>query len=332
MSDDAEEALVAEPHEIVIDVRATAVNRLDLMQRSGKMSPPPGASQILGLEVAGIVRQADENGLFAVGDEVIALVSGGGYATSCVADARHSIEKPKGLGWARAASIPEVWLTAYQLLFFVANLQRDQSVLIHAAASGVGCAAIQLAKDAGAKVVATASSQAKIDLAMSLGADGGVVVPRGGPSWLDRAVSLAGGSFDVVLDCVGSSYAADNLKALNVDGTWVLYSLLSGGSLDPDIPLLPGLMRKRASIRASSLRTRLPQYKAKLVQSLVAEGVFDKIENGSFKLIVDTVFSGLKSAQEAHTYMESNANMGKIVIELDEDDLSRQRRPPSDEL
>ena len=223
---------------------------------------------------------------------------------------------PKELSFSQAASIPEVWLTAFQLLFVVASVSKGNRVLIHAAASGVGCAAIQLAKDAGAFVTTTASTEEKIAFTKSLGADDGIVIPRGA-EWSTET------KFDVILDCVGASYASSNLEALNTDGTWVLYSLLSGGDLSGgDLPskLLPKLLGKRGNLKATLLRGRSVTYKADLVKRFTKAGCVDKIANGTFRLVIDKVFSGLAQAQAAHDYMESNVNTGKIVIDLIPDD------------
>jgi len=321
--------------EVLVEVRATAVNRLDTMQRSGVAKAPPGASEVLGLEVAGVILEVGSTASdkFAIGDEVLSLVSGGGYGAKCAAEASATMKKPKNISWTQAASIPEVWLTAFQLLFVIAKVQRGDTVLIHAAASGVGCAAVQLARDAGAHVVTTASNSAKIDFTKTLGAHDGIVVPRSTESW-QRETSL---KFDVILDCVGAQYAADNLAVLNTDGRWVLYSLLSGGDIsnsflvDSKKPLaatfLPTLMAKRGSLLGTLLRGRSVAYKADLVDRFQQEGKLEKIQNGTFKLIVDKSFNGLRSAQAAHDYMESNVNIGKITIELDTDDHQQQCAP-----
>mmetsp|Transcript_4185 Transcript_4185/g.13002 ORF Transcript_4185/g.13002 Transcript_4185/m.13002 type:complete len:248 (+) Transcript_4185:2-745(+) len=242
------------------------------------------------------------------------------------------MKKPESLTFAQAASVPEVWLTAFQLLFVVAAVKKGDKVLIHAAASGVGCAAIQLARHAGADVFTTASSDFKIEFTKSLGANlGGAVVAREGGWAQDFPGDL---KFDIILDCVGGSYARDNLEVLATDGTWILYSLLGGGDLGDDLlkgKLLGTLLAKRGSLKATLLRGRSVDYKANLVNRLRFAKVLDNLDDGTFKLIVDKTFSGLSQAQAAHDYMESNANLGKIVIELTPDDHLATSEPTADD-
>ena len=314
---------VCTPDDLIIEVKATAVNRLDTLQRKGKAKPPPGASEVLGLEVAGVVAAVGANAeAFAVGDEVCALVSGGAFAERVAVDARAVLRKPKNLSFREAAAVPETWLTAFQLLFLVGALAPGESVLLHAAASGVGCAATQLAAKHGGRVVATASSEAKCAVATRLGAVGAVAAPRVGGAtaqWLEGAVAANGGKgFDVILDCVASTYASQNVEALAVDGRWVLYSVLTGPKLDDAVAatFLGKLLAKRASLLATTLRARPIAYKAKLVAAFDAATNF-QAGFGGYEVVVDRVFTGLDAAQEAHDYMESNANVGKIVVDLE---------------
>ncbi|KAH8095620.1 oxidoreductase [Aureococcus anophagefferens] len=264
---------VCTPDDLIIEVKATAVNRLDTLQRKGKAKPPPGASEVLGLEVAGVVAAVGRNAeAFAVGDEVCALVSGGAFAERVAVDARAVLRKPKNLSFREAAAVPETWLTAFQLLFLVGALAPGESVLLHAAASGVGCAATQLA------------------------------AKHGGRVWLEGAVAANGGKgFDVILDCVASTYASQNVEALAVDGRWVLYSVLTGPKLDDAVAatFLGKLLAKRASLLATTLRARPIAYKAKLVAAFDAATNF-QAGFGGYEVVVDRVFTGLDSAQDAH--------------------------------
>ena len=318
---------IAEPTcgstDVVIAVRATAVNRLDTLQRRGKAAAPAGASEVLGLEVSGVVCEVGAAvSTYAVGDEVCALVTGGAFAERVAADAGTVLRKPERLTFEEAAAVPETWLTAYQLLFFVAKIKAGETCLLHAAASGVGVAATQLATKKGARVVATASTAEKVAVATRLGAVGGVAVPRdaAGPlaSWVGDAKARVGGrGFDVVLDCVAASYAAMNLDALAVDGRWVLYSLLTGPKLDDATAaaFLGKLLAKRASLVATTLRGRPTAYKAELVAAFAEDTAFEAGFAG-YEVVIDRVFSGLDATQDAHDYMESNANVGKIVVTL----------------
>lgn len=313
--------------DLLIRVRATAVNRLDTMQRKGKMPPPKGVTEVLGLEVAGeVVRMgaaAAASGRFRIGDQVLALVAGGGYAEYVAVPTSTVLHKPRELSWEAAASIPEAWLTAFKLLHMVGNVRTGETVLIHAAASGVGLAAVQMAVAAGARVIVTVGSQSKLALCKRLGAAGGAV-RHDGP-WAASVATLAGeGGVNLVLDCVAGNYAEQNLEVLAIDGRWLLYSALSGPALPPPLgeSFLGALMKKRVSLLASTLRTRPEAFKAELVARFGKE-VLPRIAGGTFEHVIDRIFQGgLKEAQEAHEYMESNANAGKIVLtNIFEDDM-----------
>lgn len=304
--------------EVLIKVVATAVNRLDTMQRKGKMPVPKGVTEVLGLECAGVVVAvgASAMGGFRVGDEVLALVPGGGYAEYVAVDAATVMRKPCGLSWAQAASVPEAWLTATlnQRLGAVAP---GDTVLVHAAASGVGVAAIQLAREAGATVLVTVGSQEKLELCKRLGALGGAV-RHDGP-WLETVRKLApAGKVDVVLDCVAGAYAEQNVEALGVDGRWVLYSALSGPALPESLAptFLAQLMRKRILLLPTTLRTRSVAFKRELVSQFVARSL-PLVSSGRLEHVVDRQFA-LGEAQAAHEYMESNANSGKVVLVVSE--------------
>ena len=221
--------------EVVIRVQATAINRLDCNQRMGKVPVPPGVTEILGLEAAGVIASVGDGdvGGFRPGDEVMALLPGGGYAEYAAVDAATVMRKPEGLSWSAAASIPEAWLTAFKLVHVVGQVAAGDVVLIHAAASGVGIAATQLVVAAGATALVTVGTREKLDMLVREFAAAGGAVRHDGP-WLDKITSLLPSGkkgVDVVLDPVASSYAQQNLDALAIDGKWVLYSLMSGPSI-----------------------------------------------------------------------------------------------------
>jgi len=308
--------------EVLIRVHATSVNRLDCNQRAGKTPVPPGVTEVLGLEAAGVVvgvGSGDVGGL-AAGDEVMALLPGGGYAEYVCVDHVTVMRKPHGLSWAAAASVPEAWLTAYKLVHLVGHVSAGEVVLVHAAASGVGIAAVQLIVAAGATALVTVGTRDKLELLTSrMGATGGAVRHEG--PWLETIKAMLPKGckgIDVVLDPVARDYAAQNLDILGVDGRWVLYSLLSGPALpDEQAKAFFGSMaKKRISLLATTLRTRPRPYKSTLVHRF-ARDVLPKLASGQMVHLIDTTFRGLEHAQSAHELMESNANAGKIVLELD---------------
>ncbi len=242
--------------EVRIRVHATAINRADLVQRSGGYPPPPGASNILGLECAGeIVAVGDGVGRVEPGDQVCALLSGGGYAEQVVVPAGQVLAIPDGLDMLQAAAIPEVFATAYLNLYMEANLARGERVVIHAGASGVGTAAIQLCNTTNNPCFVTAGSSEKIDRCVALGAAGGWDRHEG--SFLP-AVTTWGG-VDVVLDPVGAAYVDDNLSCLNVDGRLVLIGLMSGMQTQLNLGVL---LMKRLRMIGSTLRARSTAAKA----------------------------------------------------------------------
>ena len=298
--------------QLIIKVVATAINRLDTLQRAGKSPVPKGVTEVLGLEVAGVVAATNNSGTFRVGDEVLALVPGGGYAEYVTVDAATVMRKPATLSWAQAASVPEAWLTAF-LNLRLGSVAAGETVLIHAAASGVGVASIQLAKAMGANVIVTVGSKEKLALCTRLGALGGAV-RHDGP-WVEAARTLApSGKVDVVLDCVAGGYAEQNVDILGVDGRWVLYSLLSGGAVPPALAstFLAQLMKKRLQLLPTTLRTRSVAYKRTLVDAFATRWL--PLIGGQLEHVIDREFEGLESAQAAHEYMESNANSGKVVL------------------
>lgn len=297
------------PDELLVRVRATAVNRADTLQRRGGYPPPEGASPILGLELAGTVERGA--GPWQVGDRVMAVVTGGGYAELATVPIGMAMRIPDNLSFTQAAALPEAFLTAYLNLFTLGKLQAGERVLIHAGASGIGTAAIQLARAVGAQVFTTASSEAKLQRCRELGAD--ITINYKEESFAARVAEATDGQgVNLVLDFVGAPYWNDNLAALGIDGRLALIGFLGGsrGQLD-----LGPLMNKRITVFSTTLRrTPLPQ-KIALTEafSAFAQG---RLESGELQPVIDTVLP-LAQAAEAHRLMESNSTIGKIVLTVE---------------
>ncbi|NOX38031.1 MAG: NAD(P)H-quinone oxidoreductase [Calditrichaeota bacterium] len=301
--------------EIRVAVKATALNRADILQREGKYPPPPGASPLLGLEMAGIV---DKTGpgcrRWHPGDRVFALLPGGGYAQYATVHEDLALPIPDSLTFEEAAAIPEAFLTAYQVLHWIARLQQGEFVLIHAGASGVGTAAIQLVKQAGAFPVVTAGSEEKIRFCQQLGAIGGLNYKKG--SFVEGVMALTRGhGADVIIDPVGAPYWQPNLSCLAMDGRIVMIATM-GGTRVPEVNLRD-LFKKRAQITATTLRSRSLDYKIRLTREF-QENLLPLFTSGVLKPIIDRVFPW-EQVQEAHRYMEANRNIGKIVLRITND-------------
>lgn len=295
--------------ELLVRVRATAVNRADTLQRRGNYAPPPGASTILGLELAGEVVQPA--GPWRVGDRVMAVVTGGGYAELATVPAGMAMRIPDPFSFEQAAAIPEVFLTAYLNLFTLGKLSAGETALIHAGASGVGTAAIQLARAASAQVIATAGAPEKVAFCRDLGA--ALAINYKQEDFAERVLAFtAGRGADVVLDFVGAPYWNANLRAMAMHGRLMLIGMLGGsrGELD-----LGPIMAKRITVTGTTLRrTPLPE-KIALTQTFVAFAM-SRFERGELRPIVDSVYP-LRDAAEAHRRMEANRNIGKIVLAVD---------------
>jgi len=289
--------------EILIRVRAAGVNRPDLLQRSGNYPPPPGAPDTLGLEVAGEVAQAA--GRWREGDRVCALLGGGGYAEYATVDARHALPIPKGLDFTAAAALPETVFTVYANVFEHGALKPGETLLVHGATSGIGVAAIQMARAAGAKVIATARGADKAAQARQLGAD--VAVDTTHEDF--GAAAKAAGGIDVALDMVGAPYLAPTLDALKTGGRIVYIAALGGGTLE--VPVRQ-VMMKRAVLTGSTLRPRSADEKARLAAE-VERVVWPWIASGAVRAIIDRTFA-LADAAGAHAYLESGRHFGKIVL------------------
>ncbi len=296
------------PGELLVRVRAAGVNRADVHQRKGNYPPPADASPILGLEVAGEV--VTPAGRWQVGDRVMAVVSGGGYAELAAVPADIAMPVPEGFTFEQAAAIPEVFLTAYLNLFMLGRLQPGEIVLIHAGASGVGTAAIQLAGSIGARAFITAGSDDKLERCHELGAELCVNYLRDS---FARVVLEAteGRGVDVILDFIGEPYWDENLAALARGGRLMLIGFLGGsrGNLE-----LAPIMRKNLHVTGTTLRGTPMDDKIALAKALT-DFAIPRFESGALKPVVDSVYR-LEDASEAHRYMESNRNIGKIVLTI----------------
>ncbi len=302
---------ICQPHEVLIKVQATAVNRADLLQRRGLYPPPPGASPILGLEAAGeIVAVGKFVTGWKPGDRVFCLLAGGGYAQLMKAHQDILLRLPSGWTYAQAAAVPEVFYTAYVNLFLEAKLKAREIVLLHAGASGVGTAAIQLARQAGALVIVTAGSDEKIQQCLMLGANHGINYKK--DDFVERVHKITNqAGVHVILDCIGAAYLERNLSVLQTQGRLVLIGLMGGARAEIDLELL---LRKRLRVMGSVLRSRGLREKIMLTQ-LFREKVMPQFESGSFQPVIDKIFPWAE-AEKAHEYVAENRNFGKVVLEL----------------
>ena len=299
---------VAGPGQVLIRVRAAGVNRPDLLQRTGAYPPPPGASDILGLEVAGEIEAVGEGVTrWTAGDRVCALLGGGGYADLAVVDARHVLPIPEGLDFVQAAVLPETVFTVFANVFEGGALKAGETLLIHGATSGIGVTAIQMAKAAGARVIATSRGADKAAAAKALGAD--ISLDAKGDD-LEAQIREAGGA-DVVLDMVGRDYAALNLNSLNAGGRWVVIASLTGPKVEMD---LQRIMLKRLTLTGSTLRSRPADEKARLTAAVEATA-WPWVASGKVKPPVQAVFA-LEQAADAHAELEAGGHIGKIVLSV----------------
>jgi NADPH:quinone reductase len=297
---------VAGPGEIRIRVRAAGVNRPDLLQRIGSYPPPPGASDILGLEVAGEVDQiGDGVTRWTPGDRVCALLGGGGYAEHAVVDARHALPVPEPLDFVQAAALPETVFTVFANVFEAGGLQPGETLLVHGATSGIGVTAIQMARALGARVIATSRTAAKAAAALDLGADVSLNATEGD---LAKGISSAGGA-DVILDMVGAAYAELNLNALRTGGRWVVIGTQSGSLAQVD---LLRLMMKQAVLTGSTLRRRPAEEKARLAAA-IERVVWPWVVSGALRPPLDATYP-LEQAALAHLRLEAGDHVGKIVL------------------
>lgn len=297
------------PGEVLVQVSAAGVNRADCLQRQGNYPPPRGASDILGLECAGTVRAlGPEVTGWSVGDEVCALLAGGGYAEQVAVPAGHLLPRPDGVSLVEAAALPETVCTVWSNVFMLAGLQPGETLLVHGGGSGIGTTAIQLAKAVGAKVVVTAGSAEKLAACIALGAD--VAVNYKEADFVEGVrEATSGRGADVILDIVGAAYLPRNVEALATEGRLVVIGLQGGrrGELD-----LGALMAKRAAVLATSLRARSSGEKATIVAS-VREHVWPLVADGTLRPVVDRVLP-MAQAGKAHRAMEASEHTGKVLL------------------
>ncbi|GED14280.1 NAD(P)H-quinone oxidoreductase [Aneurinibacillus migulanus] len=298
--------------ELLVSVQATALNRADLLQKRGLYPPPKGASDIMGLEMAGVVEKAGKNTTgFKPGDRVCALLPGGGYAERVTIPADMAIRIPDHFSFVQAAAIPEVFLTAYLNLFWLGGLRKDHTVLIHAGASGVGTAAIQLVREAGGTSIVTAGSEEKRRTCLDLGASLAIDYKEG-PFKPKVKEAIDGQGVNIILDFIGASYWEQNLSCLAIDGRLIIIGTM-GGSKVPEFNL-GQLLSRRLQVIGTALRSRSVKDKIALTKEFV-EFAMPRFADGRLKPIIDSVWD-LEQIQEAHTYMENNKNIGKIVIQI----------------
>ena len=297
--------------EVLIRIKASAINRADLLQRSGNYPVPPGASPILGLECSGIVEEVGgqvEN--LIKGDEVCALLAGGGYAEKVSVPSGQVLKVPKGFSFEQAAALPEVFATAYFNLYMEANLSEGEKTLIHAGASGVGTAAIQICKAKGNPCFVTAGTKEKISRCMELGAEGGTV--RNVENFADAVAKWTDNNgVQVILDPVGANYLEDNMKSLTLEGRLVMIGLMGGAKTSINLGLL---MMKRLRIIGSTLRAQPIPKKTEIMNNL-NENIWPLLESGDIKPIIDTVIP-IEEVDKAHELMESNQTFGKVILKV----------------
>jgi putative PIG3 family NAD(P)H quinone oxidoreductase len=302
---------VPAPDEVVIDVLASGVNRADLLQRQGRYPPTPGAAPYLGLECSGVISALGANvDLWRVGDEVAALLAGGGYAQRVAVPAVQVMPIPAKVSLLEAAALPEVVCTVWSNLVMIAGLKRGETVLVHGGGSGIGTMAIQLAALVGARSVVTCGSQRKIDACVDLGVD--VAINYRDQDWAAVVQEVTGGGgVDVLLDVIGAKYLDANTRSLAIGGRVVVIGLQGGtkGELD-----MGRLLAKRASIHGSTLRARSPQEKGAIVTQ-VLEHVWPAIAAGTVRPVIDRVLPWAEAA-EAHRVLERGDNIGKVLLQV----------------
>ena len=298
--------------EVLVRVLASGVNRPDVLQRSGAYPPPPGASDIPGLEIAGVIEEGDPLALqqagLNVGDRVCALVAGGGYAQWCVAPVAQCLPVPGHLTDVEAASLPETFFTVWSNVFDRGRLQAGETLLVQGGSSGIGVTAIQLAKALGARVIATAGSDAKCDAVLALGADHAInYKTQDFEAEVKRLTE--GRGVDVILDMVAGAYVAKEVNCLAEDGRLVIIAVQGGVQSEINAGLV---MRKRLTLTGSTLRPRPVAFKAAIAQAC-REHVWPLLAGGRVKPVIHSVFKA-PDAAAAHALMESNQHVGKIVL------------------
>lgn len=306
-------APVPGPGEVLIDVVAAGINRADVQQRRGFYPPPAGASDIMGLEISGRIAGFGPNVTrpFSVGEKVVALLAGGGYAQQVAVPAGQVLRLPEGVDVVTAASLPEVAATVYSNLFMTAQLQAGETLLVHGGTGGIGVMAVQLAKAAGAKVIATAGSDEKVAMLTGyLGADAAINYRT--QDFVEVVKELTGGQgANVILDVVGAKYLAQNVASLALYGRLVVIGLQGGTTAELN---LGALLAKRAAVIGTTLRARPTEEKSTIMDG-VRDHVWPLIASGAVKTIVDKTFP-LSQAAAAHEYFDSGAHVGKVLLTL----------------
>ncbi len=297
--------------QLLVNVKATALNRLDLIQRRGGYPPPPGESEILGLEIAGTVSAMGERVIgFNEGDRVFGLIGGGGYAEQAVIDYRMAMFIPDGWSFEEAAAVPEVFFTANENIFTLGRLSAGETILIHAGGSGVGTAGIQIACQSGARVFVTAGTSDKIDNCKTLGAIAGINYKQS--DFVTEIERLTDGEgVDVVLDFIGAPYLARNLQILKTKGRLLQVGLMGGSATEIDLGVV---MRKRLQIIGSVMRPQSLDEKISITQRFVQRWL-PALKEGTLQPVIDSVHP-LAQVREAHQYMEANRNFGKIILKI----------------
>ena len=298
--------------EVLIRVRASGINRPDVLQRTGNYPVPPGASDIPGLEVAGEILSGDTAAMaaagFKVGDRVCALVAGGGYAELCVAPVGQCLPVPGALSDIEAASLPETFFTVWSNVFMRAYLQADETLLIQGGSSGIGVTAIQMAKAMGAKVIVTAGSDDKCAACVALGADYAINYKTG--DFVEQVKKLTDGKgVNVILDMVAGSYISREVDCMAEDGRLVIIAVQGGVKAEFNAGMV---LRKRLTITGSTLRPRSLEFKTSIAKAL-REKVWPLVASGTIKPVIHSTFSAADAAK-AHALMESNQHIGKIVL------------------
>lgn len=295
---------VLKDDEILVEVHAAALNRADLMQREGNYPPPPGWPEWMGLEVAGVVLEAPENGRFKPGDKVCALIGGGGYAERVAIPADMALPIPDGLSMVEAAAIPEAFATSYLNICVEGGMQSGDTVFIQAGASGLGMAAIQMVKTLGGKVVTTVGSEDKSEFVRKLGAD--VIINRKNE---DIAAIMEKHPVDIAMDCVAGPQLGRCLQTMSRGGRWIIIATLGGTMAEIN---MTDFFKRGVKLIGSTLRSRTSEMKAKILGEL-EEKLWDKFSAGQIKPVIYKTLP-ITQAQAAHAILQNNENIGKVVL------------------
>jgi putative PIG3 family NAD(P)H quinone oxidoreductase len=299
------------PGEVLIESYATSVNRADLAQRAGNYPPPPGASDILGLDTAGRILEVGEGvSGWQIGDRVCALLAGGGYAELVAVPHQMLMPIPESWSYEQAAAMPEVFLTAFVNIFMEAGFQEGETVLVHGGGSGVGTAAIQLIRETEGRIIVTAGTEEKIARCISLGAD--LTINYKEEDFVQRVQDYTGGDgVDVILDMVGAGYLSQNLGLLRLKGRLVVIALLGGSRAEVDLALM---MRRRLRLIGSVLRSRTLEEKEEIKRKFMGR-FWSLIESGSIGPVIDSVYP-IQEANKAHQHIAEYQNIGKIILKI----------------